>query len=161
MIVFGQVDGIFQVSANGGESELLVSPQGSEVLSGPQILPGGEWLLFTTTTATGPDRWDKAQVVVQSLESNERKVVIPTGSDGRWVPTGHIVHSLGNVLFATAFDLASLKVVGGTVSVVEGMRRADNPQDQPATSHFGISDDGKLVYVDDSTIVGGSVPGGR
>ena len=157
MIVFGQVDGIFQVSANGGESELLVSPQGSEVLSGPQILPGGEWLLFTTTTATGPDRWDKAQVVVQSLESNERKVVIPTGSDGRWVPTGHIVHSLGNVLFATAFDLASLKVVGGTVSVVEGMRRADNPQDQPATSHFGISDDGKLVYVDDSTIVGGSV----
>ena len=50
-IVFGQAKGIMRVSANGGQPELLVSAKDGELMYGPQVLPGGEWLLFTLATA--------------------------------------------------------------------------------------------------------------
>ena len=52
-------------------------------------------VLFTVATGTSPDRWDKAKVVLQSLDSGERKTLIDGGSDGRFLPTGHIVYALG------------------------------------------------------------------
>ena len=36
----------------------------------------------------GPNRWDQAQVVVQSLSSGRRTVLMQGGSDARYVPTG-------------------------------------------------------------------------
>ena len=45
-----------------------------------QVLPGGEWLLFTLATAATADGWDKAQIVVQSLKSSERKTLVSGGS---------------------------------------------------------------------------------
>ena len=50
---------------------------------GPQMLPGGEWVLFTLTSAAGVTRWDEAQIVVQSLDSGERKILWEGGSDVR------------------------------------------------------------------------------
>ena len=67
-ILFGQREGIMRVSANGGTPELVVATEG-ELVHGPELLPGGEWVLFTLTRASGPTRWDEAEIVVQSLES--------------------------------------------------------------------------------------------
>jgi hypothetical protein len=73
-IVFGQGSkGIMRVSPNGGQPERLVSVKDGEVAHGPHVLPGGQAMLFTLATGTGADRWDKAQVVVQSLKSGERR----------------------------------------------------------------------------------------
>ncbi len=128
-IVFGQASkGIMRVSANGGQPEVLVSVKDGEVMYGPQVLPGGEWVLFTiatgATASATADTWDKAQIVVQSLKSSERKTLVSGGSDGRYLPTGHLVYALGGVLFAVPFDLPRLAVTGGPVPIVEGVRRS-------------------------------------
>jgi eukaryotic-like serine/threonine-protein kinase len=106
-IVFYQLGkGIMRVSANGGQPEMLVAIKDDEVMDGPQVLPGGEWVLFTTATgatALTADTWDAAQIVAQSLKSSERKTLVSGGSAGLYLPTGHIVYALGGVLFAVPF----------------------------------------------------------
>ena len=145
-IVFGQGSkGIMRVSANGGQPEVLVSVKDGEVVYGPQVLPGGEWVLFTLATAATADGWDKAQIVVQSLKSSERKTLVSGGSDGRYLPTGHLVYALGGVLFAVPFDLRRLAVTGGPVPIVEGVRRSTEAP--TGTAHFSVSSTGSLVYV--------------
>ena len=146
-IVYGQPEGIMRVSANGGTPELVVPTEAPEQVHGPQMLPGGEWVLFTLTSASGPTRWDEAQILVQSLESGERKILWEGGSDVRYVPTGHLVYALEDVLFALPFDLASLEVSGGPVPVVEGVRRVRLPRAQTATANYGFSDRGTLIYI--------------
>ena len=88
-IVFGQGGGgIFRVAGKGGTPEVLVhldSTKG-EFGAGPEILPGGKAVLFTLAAGMNRD-----QIVVQFLESGERRVLIEGGSDARYVPTGHIV----------------------------------------------------------------------
>ena len=151
-IVYGQPEGIMRVSANGGAPELVVPTEASEQVHGPQMLPGGEWVLFTLTSAGGATRWDEAQIVVQSLESGERKILWEGGSDARYVPTGHLVYALENVLFALPFDLASLEVSGGPVPIVEGVQRAPGPAVNTASANYGFSDRGTLIYIPGSVV---------
>ena len=124
MILFGQPEGIMRVSASGGTPELVIKANEGERIDGPQLLPDGDSVLFSVTTASGPTLWDQAQVVVQSLRTGERTVVLRGGSDARYVPTGHLVYALEGGLFAVAFDADRLEVQGGAVSVVEGLMRA-------------------------------------
>ncbi len=144
MIVWGEPGGVMWVSANGGTPETLVLNEEGQV-HGPQALPDGKSVLFTLTSATGLGRWDEAQIVVQSLDTGEQKELLSGGSDARYVPTGHLAYALEDGLFAVPFDLASLEVTGGPVSIVEGMARA--PGAQTGTGHFSFSTDGSLVYV--------------
>ena len=74
----------------------------------------------------GGRRWDKAQIVIQSLKGVQRKTLIEGGSDARFVPTGHIVYALAGSLFAVPFDLAREEVTGGPTPVLEGVGRAPN-----------------------------------
>jgi eukaryotic-like serine/threonine-protein kinase len=134
-----------RVSPNGGRPEALVSVKNGEVVYGPQVLPGGEWLLFTIATANTKDGWDKAQIVVQSLKTAERKTLVSGGSDGRYVPTGHIVYALGGVLFAVPFDLRHLNVTSGPVPIVEGVSRSNSGTS--GVAHFSVSSTGSLVFV--------------
>ncbi len=143
-IVFGQAKSIMRVSANGGQPEVLVSVKDGELMYGPQVLPGGEWLLFTLATTATADGWNKAQIVVQSLKSSERKTLVSGGSDGRYLPTGHLVYALGGVLFAVPFDLRRLAVTGGPVPIVEGVKRSLGTS---GTAHFSVSSTGSLVFV--------------
>jgi len=111
------------------------------------MLPGGEWVLFTLTSGSDATRWDEAQIVVESLDSGERKTLWEGGSDARYVPTGHLIYALEDVLFALPFDLASLEVSGGPVPVVEGVRRATGLAANTASANYGFSDRGTLIYV--------------
>ena len=99
------------------------------------------------TSAGGATRWDEAQIVVQSLESGERRVLWEGGSDARYVSTGHLIYALEDVLFALPFDLASLEVSGGPVPIVEGVRRANLPIGNTASANYGFSDRGTLIYI--------------
>ena len=92
------------VSASGGKPEQLVSVKADEMAYGPELLPDGQTVLFTLSTGTAADKWDKAQVVAQSLKTGERHVIIDGGSDARYLPTGHLVYAQAGLLFATSFD---------------------------------------------------------
>src|SRR5207244_7384192 len=109
---------------------------------------GGEAVLFTIspTTSTGVrvnDAWDRAQLVVQRLETGERRTVISNAADARYLPTGHLVYASSGVVFAVQFDLKHLTVMGPPMPVVEGVRRSD----ATGAAHFSVSDTGTLVYL--------------
>jgi eukaryotic-like serine/threonine-protein kinase len=145
-ILFAQGSkGILRVFANGGKPETIVALKDGEVAQGPQMLPGAQAVLFTLAKGQATD-WDNAQIVVQSLKSGERKPLWDRGSDARYVPTGHIVYSFGGTLFALPFDVASLKVTGGPVPLVEGVRRGGIAVGTGA-AHYSFSNTGSLIYV--------------
>lgn len=145
-ILFGQSGkGIMRVTASGGTPELVIGVKSGERAYGPQMLPGGEAVLFTLSTTTdGPDAWDSAQIVVQSLKSAAR-TTLGQGADARYLPTGHIVYARGGIVFAIRFDLRRLAIVGGPVPVIEGVRRAISGIS--GVAQFSVSDHGTLVYV--------------
>ena len=144
-IVFGQgAGGIMRVSPNGGTPEKLISVQDDEVAHGPEILPDGHSVLMTLTRGTGPDRWNKGRIVVQSLTSGERKTLVDGGSDARYSRTGHLVYALGGIAFAVPFDLRRLQTTGAPVPVVEGVRRSGTAT---GAAQLSFSSSGSLMYI--------------
>ena len=137
-------DGIWQVPGTGGTPERLIAVEEGELAHGPQMLPGGEWVLFTVRPA-GTSVWDAAQIVVQSVTTGERQVLIEGGRDGRYVATGHLVYALNNVLFAVPLDLDAREVTGGPVSLVEGVRGAS--AGRTGAAQFSLAGNGSLVYI--------------
>ena len=149
-ILYGQAQGVFRVSANGGEPELIVPAKEGERVYGPELLPNGDWVLFSVTTGS----WTQAaQVVAQSLSTGERRTLVNGGADAHYLPTGHLVYAFNDVLYAVPFDAESLTVSGTAVPVVQGVMRASG--DSTGTANYSVADDGTLVYVSGSTTGGG------
>jgi hypothetical protein len=131
-----------RISANGGTAELLIEPKEGAWFYRPQALPGGEWVLFSIASG-GLSGWDEAQIVVQSLKTEERRILVSGGSDARYLPTGHLVYALGDVLYAQAFDIDSMEVKGGAAAMVEGVQRAF----VTGSANYAFSNTGMLAHV--------------
>jgi eukaryotic-like serine/threonine-protein kinase len=137
--------GILKLSANGGQPQSIVAVKDREHIYGPQLLPDGVSLLFTLGVR-GMTSWDDAKIVVQSVQTGERRTVVERGTDGRYVSSGHLLFARGGSLLAAPFNVATLAVTGDPVAVVEGIRRG-----APGTSgvmHYAVSDSGTLVYIE-------------
>ena len=143
-ILFGQNDGIWQVPGAGGTPELVISIEAGEAVHGPQLLPGDDHVLFTLRPA-GSASWDESLIVVESLSSGDRIVLIESGHDARYLSTGHLIYALNGTLLAQAFDLDQLTMRGGPVALVERVRLANGGG--TGAAQFGVSGDGSLVYV--------------
>ncbi len=153
-ILFGQGSaGILRVAGTGGTPEVVIEVADGELAHGPQMLPDGEWVLFTLRPATST-LWDSSQVVVQSLSTGAREVLIDGGRDARYLPTGHLVYGLSGVVFGVAFDADARAVVGGPVSLLEGVRSAGSGSS--GAMQFSVARDGSLVYVPGATAAGGT-----
>ena len=137
-ILYGQPDGIWQVSENGGEPERVIATEPGEQAFGPQRLPGGDWVLFTLARTAGASRWDEADIIAESLTSGERRVIRSGGSDARYVPTGHLVYAHERVLYAVPFDLGRLDATGDPVPVAQDMGRAFNPAANSGAAHYSL-----------------------
>ena len=129
-----------RVAENGGTVETLVT--GGQLMQSPQLLPGGDGLLFAVGQIGAVGSY-RAQIVVQSLKTGQRRTLIDGGADPRYVPTGHLVYALGGVLFAVPFNVRRLEVTGGPVPVVEGVRRTS----VTGAALFAFSNTGSLAYV--------------
>ena len=149
-ILFATPEGVFRVSADGGTSQKIVRLNAGETVHGPQLLPDGEHVLLTITTATGADRWDKAQVIAQSLSSDARTVLIEKGADGRYLDTGHIIYAVGTTLFAVAADVQSLRILGAPVTMLRDVHRSVTPAVNTAGASVAISKTGDLAYIPDT-----------
>jgi len=146
-ILYGLSDGVMRVSPNGGKPEKIVSLGTDERVQRAQMLPGGRTVIYTVSSAatTPADRWATAKIVAQSIPGGERKTLVERGSDGRYVPTGHLLYVVGGTLHAVRFDRHRLEVTGGSVSIVEGVRRS--PLAVSGAAWFDVSRTGSLVYV--------------
>ena len=145
MILYGRPAGIMQVPDAGGTPRLLIPAEEGDRFWGPQMLPGGEWVLMTVRS-TDQASWDEAQIVVQSVTTGERTVLV-TGRGGRYLLTGHLVYVVNHVLFAVPFDVGSRAVTAGPVPLVEGVREGFG-----GAAQFSVSATGTLVYVVDAGV---------
>ena len=151
----GSFSGLWQVSANGGAPQPFtkLDPQKGEIgHRWPQVLPGGQAVLFTSRTGPGSDEW---QVQVQRVSSGERRM-LAQGDTGYYVPTGHLVYvqTATGTLVAVPFDLTRLQVgAAAPVAVAEGILSGGEG------AHYTLSGNGLLAYVagrsdfDDRTLV--------
>ena len=149
-ILYGHQQGIMRVPENGGSPEVFVPASDGEQMHLPQLLPDGDSVLFTVTQDRGINRWMQAQVVVQSLRTGQR-TVLADATDGRYLPSGHLVFARGNGLFGSAFDVKKLVLTGATVSLLQDVQLPVGIFS--AGVNYDVSNDGTLVYVKTNCIV--------
>ena len=143
-IIFGTADGrsgLWQVAAVGGEPRQLTTPdaeKGEVNHQWPEILPGGEAVLFTITA----DPVEESQIAVLSLDTLEQKVVVSGGTFPQYSSTGHLLYVVQGNLWAVGLDLNRLETVGDAVPVQEGVLTKE-----AGGADFSVSADGSLAYI--------------
>ena len=159
-IVFAtRASGLFAVSSDGGTPAVLTplaedDPPGT-VYFLPWVLPGRDAVLFTRL---GPRRaWENAQIIVHSVTTDERKVLIEGGANPIYASSGHLLFVRLGVLWAAPFDLEALEVTGTAVPVVEDITQSaqiSNIYSDSGASQVGISATGTLVYLPGGLLAG-------
>jgi serine/threonine-protein kinase len=136
---------LYRVRAAGGEPEQLTTldeEKNEATHRWPQMLPGGKAVLFTSHTQPAGG-FDKANLEVVSLVSGERKVIVRGGSNGRYVPSGHIVYVNEGSLLAVPFDLDDLEVSGAPAPVVQDVSWSVTE----GGAQFSFSQTGRFAYL--------------
>lgn len=140
-IVFAGRDGIFEVSAEGGNSRRLttVDPSKNELSHrAPVVLPDGETILFVVWWGPG---WDERQLVAYRRQTRELKPIPPIRPGiVRYAPTGHLVYTRAGELWAVAFDPVQLKIVGTSVLMSETVR------ERTIYADLDLASNGSLAY---------------
>jgi Tol biopolymer transport system component len=147
-IVVSSMDGnigLARVSANGGEATALTKPVATQHPHwAPSMLPGGRGVLFTIWASTPEDR----QITLLDLKSGEQKTLLRGAVGAEYLETGHLVYatvdagsaSASGTLWAVAFDLDRLAVVGEPVRVSESL-------ELDMFVDYAVSRAGALAYV--------------
>jgi serine/threonine-protein kinase len=136
---------LFRVPATGGEPQPLTTLDEANKEAThrwPQVLPGGEAVLFTSHTQPAGG-FDNANIEVLSLKTGERKVLHRGGSYARYVPAGYLVFVSEATLFAAPFDLASLELTGSPAPVVQDVSWGVSD----GGAQYSFSGTGRLAYV--------------
>jgi serine/threonine-protein kinase len=89
----------------------------------PQVLPGGEAIMFTASSH--PIGHEDAVIEVLSLKTGQVTLLVHGGYFGRYVPGGHLLYVHQGVLFGLGFDAGRLKVHGTPRPLMEDV--AANP----------------------------------
>jgi|TARA_B100002003_G_C14151629_1_gene553930 serine/threonine-protein kinase len=148
-IVLSSGDAIHEVPSSGGQLNRLttVDPVPGGQFRQPALLPGGRALLFNVATARAPSEWN---IIVESLDTGDRRVVVEGGSDPRYVASGHLVFVRSGALMAVPFDVDRLEATGAPVVVVEDVMHAERGQSgslNTGVGQFSVSRSGELAYV--------------
>jgi serine/threonine-protein kinase len=136
--------GLQRVPAAGGPASQLTAADkemGERTLRFPELLPGGQAVVFTAGGWNG-DTFDDARIEALSLATGRKKVLIEGGTYARYASTGHLVYARDGALFAVAFDPVRLEVTGAPVAVLAGVATSRSN----GAAQFALSDEGTLVY---------------
>jgi serine/threonine-protein kinase len=139
--------GIVRFPAGGGALETLIAGDPVERFASAQVLPGSRAVLFNVVSGEIPSQWD---IVVQSVGSKDRRVVVSGGSDPRYVESGHILFMRRGSILAVPFDVATLQTTGDPVAVVDNVMHAErggNSDYRTGLGHFAVSPTGTLAYL--------------
>ena len=138
----GVRQGLLRASPEGGgEPTQILAPTGNEVFyATPSMLPGGNDALVTVYSA--PPNANTAFIDVLSLRDHSRKTVVRGGTAARYLPTGHLIYSNRNTVFAVPFDLDARETRGAAVPMLTDL--AYDPA--AGIPQMDISRDGTLVY---------------
>ena len=139
MIVFAAPSraALSRVSEDGGVPEpvtQLDTTLGETSHRQPQLLPGGEAVLFKAEGTTSDD----SRIWVQSLVTGERRRLVEVADFATYSPTGHLLYVQEGRLIAAPFDQGRLQLTGSATTVIDDLGGA--------VQHFAFSPAGVLVY---------------
>jgi serine/threonine-protein kinase len=146
-IVFGpNAHGLMRIPAGGGEAQRLTALSGGSVRHAwPAILPGGTHVLFTNVVA-GAD----VSLDLTPMTAGEPAQLLDSACCASIAASGHLVyaHPVSGSIFAVPFDPQKRQLTGKPAQVLETTMAGPT-----AGRQFGLSDDGVLVYLDNSVAI--------
>jgi serine/threonine-protein kinase len=134
--------GIVRIPATGGPVTVVVKAESGEALTYPQHLPAANAMLFNVRrSALNRLNADAAPIVVESLTTHERRVLVDAGADPRVLPNGYLLYALGGVIYGVSFDTATATMHGVAAPLLEGVLRTSS-----GAAQFTVSPSGTVVY---------------
>jgi serine/threonine-protein kinase len=130
------------IPAAGGSPKPLTKLIAGEVTHRwPQVLPGAQAVLFTSSSSVYGQ--ENANIEAVSLKTGQVTILERGGYFGRYLPSGHLVYVHQGVLFGVSFDPLRLEVHGAPTPLLEDL--ASNPAF--GGGQFDFSATGTLAYV--------------
>jgi eukaryotic-like serine/threonine-protein kinase len=139
---------LYRVSADGGTPVAVthLDKSRNEVTHRwPQILPGGNEVLFTAS-ANNND-YGHADVEAASLATGQAKVLVENAYFGRYLASGYLTYVSGGTLFAAPFDAEKLKLTGTAMPVLTNLQ-ADLTS---GSAQISFARTGTAVYIAGAT----------
>ena len=153
VIVYGdEASGrIMRVSAAGGTpAPVTALPQLGRRHVAPLLFPDGKRILFSDVSSIGEDAGG-SRLMVQSLDGNDARQVIASASDGRLLPSGHLLFMRLGALMSVPFDAARGEPRGDAVVAMGGVMqsglRGRAGADYTAAGMFAVSSLGTLAFL--------------
>lgn len=135
---------LYKKSITGNDAVPLNIPkQRVERLNWPQLLPGGDWLLYTVSEQNTRS-FNTGRIEVFSLRTGKTKTLIEGGYRARYSSSGHIVFMRGQDLWAVTFDSVNVAVVGIPTPVISGIKSYSNFY---GFAVLDFSSSGRLLYL--------------
>ena len=144
-IIFGRWPeaGLWSVSSGGGAPRPLYRTTGeADWCLWPEMLPGGESVLFTTWRA------GRVSVAALRLSSGEVQVLVDSAAGPHYAPTGHLIYESEGKLFAMLFNPGTWQT-GQPRAVVDDIGRTRFGGSWRQTSRgrpYSVSASGTLAY---------------
>jgi serine/threonine-protein kinase len=117
-----------RVASTGGGKLQVVAPldsaKGERTHRWPDVLPGGEWLIFTVGLASSPGDYEKARIDAVSLKTGERRTLFEGAAMARYLAPGYLVLSRNGVLMAAPIDVSNPRLTSEPVPVLDGIARS-------------------------------------
>jgi serine/threonine-protein kinase len=137
----GTGTGLSRIPEGGGPPQPLTTLENGEVTHRwPQVLPGGQAVLFSANT--NYIGWDQASVQVVWVKTGRKKVIQQGASFGRYLPNGYLAYVHGSSLYGMPFDIDRMQPKGPPATLLE---------DVAASAYGGgqldFSRNGTLVYL--------------
>ncbi len=142
-------DPLMRLSSSGGAAAAITeldTTRNERTHRWPCALPGGEWVLFTAGRSDRPADYDQALVCAVSVKTRERRDVITGASMAKYSPSGHLILGLGSTLYATTFDLKTMKAGGAPVPMLQGVLNTFGS----GNVQFDVARDGTLAFLPSS-----------
>lgn len=139
-ILFVHRNSIYRVSAAGGESSSVRTPDKSknETASAyPSFLSDGNHFLYLSINSD-PSR---SELRVGALDSNEDKALFSTNTQAHYAEPGYILFVRDATLMAQPFDMGNFSLAGDSFPVAEGIGVNNAGQ-----AGFNTSRNGTLIY---------------
>ena len=142
-IVFsaGSTAGLMRVSAAGGQPEQVTTVGEAAVgHAWPEFLPDGNTVIFSKVRPR--EGQTSSTLAAVALDSGEVVDLPVTGTDPRFVTSGHLIYGVGNALWVVPFDAGNVSVTGEPRPIVEQVSIK-----RTGAANFDVSTTGSLIYV--------------
>ena len=143
-IIYSDADlsGLSMIPSRGGTPALIThldAAKGETDHRWPAVLPGGRAFIFVAGNGKGPD---EAQIVAQSLDTGQQRVLVQGGTFPQYLQAGYLAYVRDGKLMVVPFDARRLQVTGQTIPVSEDVQESGF-----GASQFSVSSQGSLAYV--------------